>query len=302
MSENIKFTIDIPRNIVHNKSEEMKYNDNGAAFAWLDLSSIIKTEGYGVWFPNWLINERLEYCTLTIKRVYISGYTEKEVQNKFIIEHKEKIKGRRFKRFTYSPEELIELLSVYSDKIIKAKTAEQTQVLAKVTEQIRRNESVMFYAIGYINGKMFHSKDVERFRYVHNLKNRQGAKQLSAKSCEIIAENLTETDIADIRRIIKAKEIAEQELRELDRSLELPYPFKKILGNELFETDNSNEYLTELFMPHSLISETRLTVKGYPERLRNVLDAIKTARSFLQETIEKAEYRLSNYNTHKERR
>lgn len=44
MPDDNKLIIDIPRRIVHRKSEDKRYTDNGAAFAWIDLSSAVNLE------------------------------------------------------------------------------------------------------------------------------------------------------------------------------------------------------------------------------------------------------------------
>lgn len=298
MPEDGKLKVDIPRRIVHRKSDETKCNDRGAVFAWIDLSSAVNLEGYGMWFPDWLIKESLEYCTLTIERAYKSGYTGKEVSNTFTVEHKEKIKGKRFKRFTYTPDELLELLQVYSEKVNKAKAAEQKQVFAKVTERTKDQQYVTFYAIGHINGRMFYSEDVEYFRNVHYSRDRQGGKQISAKSCQIIAEGLTEDNVKELRELIQAVEIARAELRELerDRSVNLPYPFGNLFPN-CKEFEYGKEYLVTL---HSTVYSRHIkgdhtTIKGYPDKLRAISAAFDEARAFLRSTIEEIEDRLDHY-------
>lgn len=289
--------VDVPRKIVHSKSDEMRYSDNGTPFVWVDVSTAVKLDGYGFWFPSWLVRENLEYCTLIIERDYKSNYTGQIVSNTFIVEHKEKIKGKRFKRFSYSPDELSELLHVYAENVNKAKSASDYKAFARITETTSKQQEVTFYAIGYINGKMFYSEDIERFRRSNYLADRQGGKRISAKSFELIADRLTEDDVTAIRHMIEAKSIAESELAEL-RRMEMPYPFRYLLsGGKLI--DHHEEYTIEL-LGHSIRkTDHHNTIKGYPQKITEIETAIENARLFLESTIREIENRLSNYTPDK---
>jgi len=295
---NNTYRVEIPRQLINRKETELKYADTGAAYAWIDLSGIMKEDGYGLWFPNWLIVDSLEYSTLTIQSAYISSYTGKETKCRFTIEHKEKIQGKRFKRYTYTPEELIELLSAFSDKITAIKEAQEQRALAKITEQPHKGTSEAFYAIGYIKGKMFYSEDIEAYR---KAKSGQGGKQVSSKSFKLIADKLTPTEEEQIRELIQAKATAEEELQSLNRAYKAPYPYDLIFkyGVKQRETKHTVEELTEISNPHSdnwnRLPDTHLTISGYPEKLRNIQSAIEEARIFLEKTIQSIEEKIEHF-------
>lgn len=180
--------VDVPRRIVHNKEEELRTSETGATFAWIDLGAAIGIAGYGTWFPTWLIHSEHKRCTLALRDTRITN-GGRMVDVSFVIEHKEKIPGKKFKRFTYDAEGFAALLSAYTEEVGKIKSAENNRVLAKVTECDAEGKWT-FYVVGYICGKMFYSEDLE------------GAKRLSAKNCTIIAEGLSATDEMRVKRWI----------------------------------------------------------------------------------------------------
>lgn len=278
--------VDVPRKIVHNKDEECKWSDTGARFAWIDLSEILHLEGYGFWFPAWKIHTELEYCTLYMDSSY-RGSNGKEVVVRFQVEHKEKVEGKRFKRYTYSVEKMAELLKCYSDKVNKAKTAAQTLILAKVQESISATKSEWIYAVGYINGKMFYSQDIENFRRLLGKADRQGGKQVSAASFKLIAEGLTQEDVKRIEGLNISKGIALHELMTLDYSFNQHtqhYPFHqfKVYGCP------TEQYLEDSYGRYT-------TVKGYPQKIQAITESIEQARSFLKDSIKQIEDDLDSF-------
>ena len=188
----------------------------------------------------------------------------------------------------------------YADKVSKAKEAQKHQALAKVTELIRPGQAVTFWAVGYINGKMFFSEDVERFRRFSALGDRQGGKQISAKSFELICDGLSDADVKRVRELIEVQTVARDELRRLSDSCKLPYPFTRTIQDGVHETgsDRTPPELTEIYSPgisRSHKSDTHLTVKGYPEQLLGILESVERARYLLKAAEQKAEEELQQF-------
>lgn len=296
MNDENKIFLDVPREIVHDKSDEIFCSDNGAEFVWLDLSEALSLDGYGCYFPSWLIEKHLEYCTLTIEREYHSARDEKMHQNIFKAEHKVKVAGKRFKRFAYSPEELVSLLQYYSEKIEKTKAAEKNKILAEVTESTGKFGSVTFYAVGYINEKIFYSDEIRAFRQQHNLEERQGGKKISAKSFRLIAKGLNDTDAHEARLLAQAKMIAESELSELQKeNFKLPFPFEHI-GWQREKTEYISDFSYHVMIDHEIHHET---ITGYPDELKKMQSkiqaAIQDAIVFLEDKIHEIDEKLMQF-------
>ena len=254
----MEIKVDVPRRIVHNKEKALRVTATGASFAWIDLSAAVGTEGYGTWFPTWLIHGEHERCTLTLRDTRITR-GGRLVDVSFTVEHNENISGKKFKRYTYDAEGFSTLLSAYAEEVEKIKAAERSRVLAKVTECDAEGGWTV-YTIGYIRGKMFYSEDL------------QGAKRLSAKSCTIIAEGLSSTDEERIRRWIGWVGEAKVELARLRKNA---FPLWK----------------------QQFISKREVSLPDYGEQLQNMWDAIEGVKAFLERRIEIYENALATFQS-----
>lgn len=283
--------VDVPRKIVHRKEEEMKITDKGYRFAWIDVSAIVGLENYGFYFPDWLIKEKLEYCILNIQQKYCPvGLAEKD--NVITVEHKEKIRGKKFKQFKYSALEIAEILHNEYDSKIQKKKAENQKVFAYVEEAFTAFDTFGFYCIGYINGKMFYSDEIAKFRYEHTGTNRNGGKQIDAKSCNIIAENLSQDDIVEIMKIMTALNITKEEQNRLCKRgfYVLPYPyFNDIKSWRVAPVD---EYTIHTWKKGK---DNYTTVSGYLEKLENLEKAYTDAVDFLEQRKKELTDMLDNW-------
>lgn len=273
--------IEIPRKLVHSKEEDLRTSQTGAKFAWIDISTALGLEGYGFFFPEWLITEKLEKCKLELQtqRPFKGSY----IENIFTIEKKTKEKGKRFKQYKYTAPQLAELLQRgYAENLQKIEEAEKDNIaFAYVVEAVNKYESVGFYCIGYIRGKMFYSDKIERFRGGDEAK---GGKQIGAKSCKIIAEHLTQTDIADLLKAVKALDIARSEKEALEKKRDLlPYPYKSDMTGWL--TSPENEYIIHAYRNGSTprFDKDHYTIPGYIEKLEAIESAYKDALAFLEQ-------------------
>ena len=154
--------IKIPTRIL---KEEME-NVNGTTFRWIDMSKLLSIDGYGCWFPSWLITvENRLISKIEIQDKYtLYGQTNKK-ENILMVEHKEKVSGKKFKRYKYTATDFAKLfLSYYDDWYRKLEECKKTYCLAVAASYSKqgriRNDD---YHIGYIvDGFFYDTSDKEK--------------------------------------------------------------------------------------------------------------------------------------------
>lgn len=198
MNESI--VIKIPTRILKEEVE----NVNGTIFRWIEMSKILNIDGYGCWFPAWLItNENSLISKIKIQDEYtLYGQVDKK-ENVLTVEHKEKVPGKRFKRYKYNAVDFAELFQVYyKEWYKKLDECQKTYCIvsaASYSDQGRmRNDT---YRVGYI---------VDGFFYDYVNENNE-SKRISAKSFHIIVDNLNAEKAYIAKEFIEKQNIVTEE-------------------------------------------------------------------------------------------
>lgn len=219
-------------------TKKIKSSPGGADFAWINLPEV--DDDYGFWFPLFLITRKNRFSVLSVGR-------------DTVVEKQNKIKGKRFKRYVLSPDELKEVCdkTLLSDNVKEQDEARKDPLLVSYSLWDKRKFLGKEYMVGYVLNENFYTMQ------------NKGPKRINAKGFSIICKHLNNDEVVDAQILINQEIRLNNFLVDVQKEF---YGFNGIVRRFESLNDYNNKEVNDL--KEVVLSD----LKAYSDKVKSLHD------------------------------